>query len=295
MKQILADSSPGGKIFYLFLFSFIGLMIGGSLLTLILGAGEINSETSVWGIHVSTLIQSLFMFILPAWLVVAWSNSSPKQYLALTNSSGLAKAMIFGVLAFVLSYAFISFLNQWNKAIELPQALQPIEQWMRALEDSAVKTTERLLSGKSPLELIANLFFVAVLAAVSEELFFRGALQQFLHEMTKSGHAAVWISSFIFSAIHLQFYGFFPRLLLGALLGYLFLYTRNLWVPILVHFINNAAVIIITYFWGETEWFRCAEEMAVTPAFAGAALVSAVATSVLFFIYTKRSPKPHNS
>lgn len=285
MKQILAYSSPAGKIFYLFLFSFIGLLIGSGFLILFESATQISAANNIWGIYMGILVQSIFAFIVPAWFVVAWSKSSPCNYFRLKASSQLPNMMFFGVFVFAASYLFISFLTQWNKTIQLPEALLPIEEWMRAMEDSAMATTERLLSGKSVIDLLANLFFIALMAAVSEEIFFRGALQQFLQEMTKNGHAAVWISSFIFSAIHLQFYGFFPRLMLGALLGYLFLYTRNLWVPIIVHFVNNSLVILLTYFWGDADWFNKMEDIPVTPTLFVLALLSAIITVVLFRLY----------
>jgi len=94
--------------------------------------------------------------------------------------------------------------------------------------------------------------------------------------------------AFIFSVVHFQFYGFFPRLVLGALLGYLFLYTRNLWVPIVVHFINNATVIVLHFFWGDTEWMEGLEEAEVTPAFAFMALISLLLTLFLFMNYRRR-------
>lgn len=295
MKQVFVGSSPRSKIFYLFLFSFIGLIIGSGLLNVILRVAGINIIEDIWGIYLSTLVQSLFVFILPVFLVVSSSDSQPGKYLALVSSRNLLRDMLFGIAVFVASYIFVSFLVQWNKTIELPQAFHSIEQWMRNMEESAQEKTEKLLSGKSVWSLIANLFFVAVLAAVSEELFFRGALQKFLQEMTKNGDVAVWLSSFIFSAIHLQFYGFFPRLILGALLGYLFLYTRNLWIPILVHFINNASVIVFTFLWSETDWFNSMENVSVTGVFFISALISALLTVFLFRVYMAKSNLSNNN
>jgi len=148
-----------------------------------------------------------------------------------------------------------------------------------------------LLSGSTPGTLILNLVIVAGLAAVSEEAFFRGALQQFLLEKFRNGHAAVWLTALFFSIIHFQFYGFLPRLLLGALLGYLFLYTQNLWIPVTFHFINNASVIVLHYFWGNSEWFSRLDKMPVTFPYMAAAVVSALLTLFLFWIYVKRNQK----
>lgn len=289
MKQLLRETSSAGKIFYLFLFSLLGLIIGSGILSVVsLFIGEHIGET-VWQIHLSTFIQSIFVFILPAVLVVSLTQRFPKLFFKLHASSRLLSDIFFGIIVFTVSYAFVSFLTQWNKTIELPEILAPIEQWMHDMETAAMETTNKLLSGKTVVELIANLFFVAFMAALSEEIFFRGALQQFLHQLTKNGHAAVWLSSFIFSAIHLQFYGFFPRLVLGALLGYLFLYSRNLWIPIIVHFINNASVIVVTFFWSDRDWFKDIETPEITTSLVIIASISVMMTIAMFRIYLSKN------
>lgn len=252
---------------------------------------SIFGTDTIWTIYMTTFVQSIFVFIVPAVLVVGWSSFSPTRYLRLQHSAYLGRDVLFGVAVFVASYVLIAFLTQWNKGVQLPEFMRSVEEWMRSMEDSALKTTERLLSGKKPIDLATNLFFVAVMAALSEELFFRGALQQFLREMTKSGHASVWISAVIFSAIHLQFYGFFPRLILGALLGYLFIYSRNLWVPVFVHFMNNALVVVAAFFWSDAEWFQNLDSSSVNWVFLLAAITSAVVTIVLFSVYKKPHPQ----
>ena len=169
--------------------------------------------------------------------------------------------------------------------------MQGVEQWMRSLEDQAMDTTMLLLTGDSLVHLLMNLLVVAgwpLLGRVSS-----GGTQQFLQEKYRNGHAAVWISALIFSVVHFQFYGFFPRLVLGALLGYLFLYTRNLWIPILVHFINNASVIVLHYFWGESEWMLALEEVELTVPFVTIAVLSAAFTILLFRNYSKRKAQSY--
>lgn len=102
---------------------------------------------------------------------------------------------------------------------------------------------------------------VPAFAALAEEIFFRGALQQLLKGWFKNGHFAVWIAAFVFSAIHLQFYGFIPRLLMGAVLGYLFLFTGNIWVPVFYHFVNNASVVISKFYWSDTKLFEQMQDL----------------------------------
>jgi uncharacterized protein len=103
---------------------------------------------------------------------------------------------------------------------------------------------------KTPILLIANLIIIAVLPGIGEELIFRGILQKQVGLMLKNPIAAIWIAGFIFSAIHLQFEGFLPRMALGVVLGYLYHWTQNLWVPIIAHAFNNGIQVIVIYYTG---------------------------------------------
>lgn len=282
---------PGTRIVYLFLLLLAGLFVAGLLLVLLAFVPGMENGGRA-ALYIGTTLQEVIAFMLPAYFVTRMSAPAPLGYLQLKGGPGMGQKLAFGVSVFILSYASVSFLNQWNKSIVLPESLHRVEEWMRTLEDAAMETTHLLLSGGSVMYLVLNLLIVAGLAALAEEIFFRGALQQFLQEKYKSGHAAVWVSALLFSIIHFQFYGFFPRLVLGALLGYLFLYTRNLWVPILVHFLNNATVIVLSYFWSDTEWMRDLEEAELTTSFAVMASVSVALTLLLFRNYRKRNARP---
>jgi len=282
--------SPGIQIVYLFLLLLAGLFVAGLLLVLLAFVpGMENGGRAT--LYLGTTLQAVVAFMLPAYLVIRMSAPAPLEYLKLKGEPEIRQKLAFGVFVFIVSYASVSFLNQWNKGVSLPGALHQVEEWMRSLEDAAMETTHLLLSGGTTLHLILNLLIVAGLAALSEEIFFRGALQQFLGEKFRSGHAAVWIAALLFSMIHFQFYGFFPRLALGALLGYLFLYTGNLWVPIVVHFINNATVIVLSHFWGDTEWMKSLEESELTVPFAVMAAASVAFTILLFRNYRKRNAR----
>ena len=153
-------------------------------------------------------MQSLLGTALPAYFVAAMIHTSPAGYLKMTGHDRMGKKLMFAVLAFIFSYALTSFLSQWNKGMELPAALSEVERVLRSLEDAALETTGLLLSRKTIGGLILNLIIVAGLAAVSEEMFFRGALQQLIQEKFPNGHIAVWITALIFSLVHFQFYGF---------------------------------------------------------------------------------------
>jgi len=140
----------------------------------------------------------------------------------------------------------VNFLVNWNQGIQFPSFLEGVEKWMRTAEDNAQRVTELMLQGESWSDLLWQLLVVAVMAGFGEELLFRGTLQSIVSSKGRI-HSAIWITAFIFSLIHMQFYGFIPRLLLGAWFGYLLLWSGSIWVPVAAHFANNAISIAFHY------------------------------------------------
>lgn len=291
MRQILTSATPGSKIAFLFLFLLIGVITAGALSHIILMIPGPGKGDELYSIYVVSALQSLFTIAMPALLVAAMTHPRPLHYLKIEKNGKMLQQVFFALLLFVFSYLGATFLSQWNSGMVLPESMSGIEQKMRSMEDAAMETTTLLLSVDTIGGLLLNLLIVAGFAAVSEELFFRGALQQFLQERFHSGHAAVWLAALIFSLVHFQFYGFIPRLFLGALLGYLLLYTQNLWIPVIFHFINNATVIVLHFFWGDAEWFNSLDEMPLTPLFTLGAIVSALLSFLLFWMYAQRNTK----
>lgn len=284
MRKILKEYSPGSRVVFLFLLAFLGMMVTSlfvfSLFRWIDGAISI---------YIGTVAQQLMCFIVPAFLVIELSERDTFSYLTINQNKHLFRKLAFGVIILFASYIMVAFLTQWNKAMHLPEGLSTIEEWMRTMENNAEQTMNSILNNKSPIMLIFNLLVVAGMAALSEEIFFRGTMQQLLQQSWHNHHAAVWATAFVFSAIHMQFFGFFPRFVLGAILGYLFVYTRNLWVPILFHFLNNASVVVITHIGHDQEWMTQIDEIPITPLFGILALASALLTVYLFLIYQIKS------
>lgn len=289
MRHVLSTITPGYKIAWLFLFLLIGVVIADIVTRFVLMIPGVGSGEEVTAIYVGSVMQSVLATALPAYLVASLTHTAPARYLKITGSRRMGEKMMFAVLAFIFSYFLASFLTQWNKTIELPAWMSEAEKVFRSMEDAALETTNLLLSGKTIGRLVLNLIIVAGFAAVSEEMFFRGALQQFIQDKFSNGHVAVWVTALVFSLVHFQFYGFVPRLLLGGLLGYLFLYTRNLWVPILFHFINNALIVVLYYFWGDSQWLQQMGEMPVNGRYAFVAGVSTLCTVLLFWAYRGKS------
>ena len=111
----------------------------------------------------------------------------------------------------------MNWLIHFNEGIHLPESMAGIEQAMRSMEDMAQANVELVQGGAGIGDLIMSILIVGIFAGFCEELLFRGAFVRLLVSMKLNIHAAIWIVAFVFSALHFQFYGFFPRLLLGAL------------------------------------------------------------------------------
>jgi membrane protease YdiL (CAAX protease family) len=134
-------------------------------------------------------------------------------------------------------------------AYEVNTAL-PLPDWVIEMEDGAAELLKDILVMDSVGSFLITLLLVAVLPGIGEELVFRGILQKQIGHWTLRPVLSVWIAAVIFSAIHMQFEGFLPRVLLGAVLGFVYLWSNNLWVPIFVHTMNNGLQVAALYFTG---------------------------------------------
>jgi len=186
-------------------------------------------------------------FLIPALVAAFLLFEDPWGNLGLRKSKSNTTTYILGAVAVLMSLPLINLLVLLNEQMQLPGFLEPVEQWMMDSEKQLKVLTEAMLNMASWSDLAVNLFIIAVVPAVAEELLFRGLLQKLFLELTKNKHWAIWISAILFSAIHMQFYGFIPRMLLGAMFGYLFVWTGNIWIPILAHFLNNGFAVLASY------------------------------------------------
>ena len=189
------------------------------------------------------LLSALGTFLLPALGVAYFCSNNPKEYLSIGGIPNGNIILLTLICMFLLSPA-ISLTGLLNKQMILPEFMAPIENWMKAQEEMAEKLTLILLSGKGILTLLFNLIVIAVVAGITEEFLFRGALQRIIGKWTPNHHLVIWIAAFLFSAFHMQFFGLLPRMLLGAYFGYLLYWSKNIWLPVFAHFANNAFAVI---------------------------------------------------
>lgn len=188
--------------------------------------------------------QTLTVFILPALLAVYLWSERPREWLHLDRGITWGTALkAMGMM--VLAIPAINLMSWLNQQLVLPASLSGLEAWMKQMEDAAQVMTERFMQVDTVQGLLINIGLMAVLPAIGEELSFRGVVQGLLTPRYKK--AAIWLAACIFSFIHFQFYGFVPRMLMGALFGYMLVWTGNLWVPIVMHMTNNAVAVLAYY------------------------------------------------
>lgn len=206
--------------------------------------GEINM------LKAAQVITSTLLFIVPVTVFVRFLRPERSAFLQMSAVPHFY-FIITAVACIFFALPAVAGLEQWNEAIHLPSWLTGTETWMRAKEDQAEKIYLAFFEDKSMLGLIVNLLVMALVAALSEELFFRGLLQQLFIKNRLNPHLAIIITAILFSAFHLQFFGFLPRLFLGMVLGYLYYITQNLWVPITAHFFNNAFAVVSVHLFSD--------------------------------------------
>ena len=200
-------------------------------------------------------LQTTSIFLLPPLCMAYLWSERPLEWLRVKGERLKVKGEgIWAVVLMLVALPAINLLGYLNQQMTLPTFLEPLEQWMKTSEENAKVLTEQFLNVTTFSGLIINLLLMALLPAVAEELTFRGVLMNLfevkgerLKVKGKRTHLAIWCSAILFSAIHLQFYGFVPRMLMGALFGYILVWTGSLWIPILMHFTNNAMAVLLYF------------------------------------------------
>ena len=228
---------------------------------------------------------SLFGFILaPLAFYVLIEKGRPDKLL---HSKRVDAGLILLVGLIVLTFMVAnSMVIEWNMSVDLGQLSPAFEEWASGKEEQLRELTEYLTRFESIGGLLVGMIVIAVLPAIGEELVFRGLGQRMLHGLTHNHHAGIWISAFLFSFIHLQFYGFFPRFLLGALFGYIYWWSGSLWYPIFAHFANNGFTLVMLYMYQQQVTELNVEDTESVPVYT--ALVALAATLGMLYYFKTR-------
>jgi len=185
------------------------------------------------------------LIIIPTLYLISIEKQNPITWMK-SKSNSLLIILVVAVLV-ITFFAPNSIFIEWNANFAFPEFLKEFGEWARERENFAEKFTKFFTTFDSTGEFLFGLLVIAVLPAIGEELVFRGILQPELYRATGNHHAAIWISAIIFSAFHMQFFGFVPRMLLGALFGYLYVWSGNLFLAMFAHFVNNGFSVLMMY------------------------------------------------
>lgn len=217
-----------------------------SLSKIFVSAADFQNSANLPLLQYLQVMQSITIFLVPSFLLANLFNHKPADYLSLRKRPALWISII-AICLVVIIVPLINFLQELNSRMQLPEFLKGIQAWMKSNEENAAVISENFLKVGTIGGLLFNLFMMAILPALGEEFLFRGIFQRLFIELFKNYHWGIIFSAALFSAIHFQFYGFVPRMLLGVIFGYMLVWSGTIWIPVIAHFINNAMGILFFF------------------------------------------------
>ena len=252
------------------------------------------SSQNIMLLKLLQIIQAFGLFIFPALICAFLFGRSIAEYLYLKGKTS-AISIVLVIVIIISIVPFINFLSFVNSQMSLPESLSALETWMKTSEARAMQLTESFLNVSTIGGLLLNIFMIAVLPAIGEEFLFRGIIQRLFTEWTKNIHWGVLIAAAIFSGFHMQFYGFIPRLLLGVMFGYMLVWSKSMWLPVLAHFINNVMAVISYYLINTGQISKSVENIGADYTMAIPALISLLISAVVFYLLLKFEKQNKNT
>ena len=226
----------------LFIFCIVGIIMFSLLAMGVCMAAGIDLESKT-GLQIQTASTQIGGFLLPALLFRRVFGGNSVTHFNL-NKPKLTHVILTILLA-IAALGIVAYAGEIN--LKLLEGRGEIIEVLKNLEDQTTQIMMVMLDMKTIGSLLLTIVMVGLLPGICEEFLFRGALQSQLAKAFKNVHVAIWTTAIIFSAIHFQFFGFLPRMLLGALFGYVLIYTGSIWMPVLAHFINNSVGVLGYY------------------------------------------------
>jgi uncharacterized protein len=223
---------------------------------------------------------SSLSFVVATWLALIFVKANPWIYTSL-NEFGKNDKYFWALGLFLVSIPLIGFLMEWNQIFGECFLSPDLKKWFMEKENENERLFSILLDTKGPQNLLINLVVMALIPAISEEIFFRGFLLKTFHGITKNIHWAILLTSVIFTAVHMQFFKVIPMILLSSILGYLVYWSRSLWPSIFIHALNNSLVVLASYFSGN-ESLKILEDTYQFPIWAVGISVAGLAGIFLF-------------
>lgn len=293
-KPVLSGHSP----FAMLIFSSLGVILTGlvfQLIGLLLATffydisvfeilditGEENKEV-ISAVKFLQIIGALGTFVFSSMLISFFYTGSWLGYFRFGKTIRTGAVLLL-IVIMVTALPAVNMLTDLNARLELPFA--GAERYLRQLEEQTQVLMMALVRADNFWALMVNLFMIAIIPAVGEELVFRGLIQRHLTDLFRNGHVAVIVASVIFSLAHFQFYSFLPRFFLGMILGYAFYYGRSLWYPMIAHLVNNTLGVVFYYFYMKEAAGDTLEDIGTMELMPVTALISLVAVGVLMYIW----------
>ena len=206
-----------------------------------------ESPLMVAGIKLSVIISQLIGFAMPAIFFARLVNVDVATELGMVNKTNY-RSYLLGALLIISLLPVVNFTHWLNQQIDFEAMWGEVGTQIKSMEELNGKLTQLILPSDGDIpNLLYVIFLIAIIPAICEELVFRGVFQKIFTNMFINKHVGIWVAAFVFSFAHFQFYGFLPRFILGAALGYLFMYSRTLWVPMVAHAVNNTLGVLFAY------------------------------------------------
>lgn len=309
MKEPMLASLPpwrkllvvaGLSLIFTMLFSAVAGLLAGYLFGIdFFSPSSFSNLEDVNTVNAMKLIQAIGAgigtFIATSAVAAILFGSSVTAYLKLHSRFRFSQVVTV-LMLMVAAVPLINAMAEWNSHLKLPGFMAPLEAWMRNSEQEAERLTKAFVNVVSIKDLFINLLVIAVLPALGEEFLFRGIVQRLFSEWFRNVHAGIWISAAVFSAIHLQFFGFIPRMLLGACFGYMLLWSGSIWLPVIAHFFNNAAAVISAWYVFNHEGAFNPDQLGVESGGNFLVLLSALTVTLFIFsFYAQRVKDEYNT
>ena len=264
----------------------------GSLLNTLSDTEPLSDKWRRWGLFIAAS-SSIGAFVVAPLIYIRYLKR-PLRWEELPLALPRAKVFLLCLFVTWLFMLANAQVVKWNQGLELPEMLSGLEQWIKEKEVHAQRIIEQFTQMPSVWDFLATLCVVALIPAVGEELLFRGLLQAQLVRSLKNIHIAIWCTALLFSFFHLQFYGFVPRLLLGALFGYMYFLSGSLWVPVFAHFTNNASVVFALYIEQQQSKLVPLETQDLPPTWVSATALILMGV-LIYALYLRRKGRPSHS
>lgn len=235
------------------------------------------------GLRITSVFQSLLVFMAPALATAVIVTRRPAELL-LADRMPRTKQVIWMLLAIVCAVPFLNWVIAVNARVALPEELE-------MMELAATETITKMFGDPTDGSLAIMLMIVGVIAPLAEELYFRGALQRLFTTAGWNIHAAIWFVAAVFSAMHMEFHGFVPRMLLGAFFGYTMYWSRSVWLAVFAHMTNNIISCV-------DMWLRMRDGLPVEPELPElpeawlVGLSAGFASFMIFMLAHTRTPHP---